>query len=162
MVPGLVAVGLQRRRNNRRSARPRTLARVDCLFCAIVAGAAPGFVVLDTPEVAGFLDARPVFKGHVLVVPRTHVVTLTDLPAGSVGAYFAEVQRVAAAVETGLAAGGTFVAINNRVSQSVAHLHTHVIPRTKGDGLRGFFWPRHKYAGDAEAASYRDQIAAAL
>jgi histidine triad (HIT) family protein len=135
---------------------------VDCLFCAIAAGAAPGFVVLDTPDVVGFLDARPVFKGHVLVVPRTHVVTLTDLPAGSVGRYFAEVQRVASAVESGLPAGGTFVAINNRVSQSVAHLHTHVVPRTKGDGLRGFFWPRHKYADDAEAASYRDRIAAAL
>jgi histidine triad (HIT) family protein len=135
---------------------------VDCLFCAIAAGAAPGFVVLDTPDVVGFLDTRPVFKGHVLVVPRTHYVTLTDLPAKLVGDFFTEVQRVAAAVETGLAAGGTFVAINNRVSQSVAHLHVHVVPRTKGDGLRGFFWPRHKYADDAEAAGYRDRIAAAL
>lgn len=135
---------------------------MDCLFCAIVAGTAPAFVVHDTPDVLGFLDTRPVFKGHVLVVPRTHVVTLTDLPAGAVGGYFAEVRRVAAAVESGLAAGGTFVAINNRVSQSVAHLHTHVVPRTKGDGLRGFFWPRHKYADDAEATTYRDRIAAAL
>lgn len=135
---------------------------MDCLFCAIVAGTAPAFMVLDTPHVVGFLDTRPVFKGHVLVVPRIHLVTLTDLPAEAVGEFFAEVQRVAAAVETGLAAGGTFVAINNRVSQSVAHLHTHVIPRTKGDGLRGFFWPRHKYTGDDEAAAYRDRIAAAL
>ena len=135
---------------------------MDCLFCAIVAGTAPAFVVHDAPDVLGFLDTRPVFKGHVLVVPRTHVVTLTDLPAGAVGGYFAEVRRVAAAVESGLAAGGTFVAINNRVSQSVAHLHTHVVPRTKGDGLRGFFWPRHKYADEAEATTYRDRIAAAL
>jgi histidine triad (HIT) family protein len=135
---------------------------VDCLFCAIIAGTEPAFVVLDTPDVLGFLDARPVFKGHVLVVPRTHHVTLTDLPASAVGPYFAEVQRVAAAVETGLAAGGTFVALNNRVSQSVAHLHTHVVPRTKGDGLRGFFWPRHKYADGGEATAYRDRIAAAL
>jgi histidine triad (HIT) family protein len=135
---------------------------VDCLFCAIVAGTAPAFVVLDTPDVLGFLDTRPVFKGHVLVAPREHLVTLADLQAGAVGGYFTQVQRVAAAVESGLAAGGTFVAINNRVSQSVAHLHTHVVPRTKGDGLRGFFWPRHKYADDVEANHYRDRIAAAL
>lgn len=135
---------------------------MDCLFCAIVAGTAPAFVVLDASDVLGFLDTRPVFKGHVLVVPRTHLVTLGDLPAGAVGGYFTEIQRVATAVESGLAAGGTFVAINNRVSQSVAHLHTHVIPRTRGDGLRGFFWPRHKYADDAEAKIYRDRIAAAL
>lgn len=135
---------------------------MDCKFCAIVAGSAAAFVVLDTPEVVGFLDTRPVFKGHVLVVPRTHLVTLADLPADQIGGYFAGVQRVAAAVESGLGAGGTFVAINNRVSQSVAHLHTHVIPRTKGDGLRGFFWPRHKYADQAEAGTYRDRIAAAL
>jgi histidine triad (HIT) family protein len=135
---------------------------VTCLFCAIVAGEAPGFVVLDSAAGMGFLDVRPVFKGHVLVVPRPHVDTLTDLPAELTGAYFDEVRRVAAAVETGLGAGGTFVAINNRVSQSVPHLHTHVVPRTRGDGLRGFLWPRHRYADDAEAASYRDRIATAL
>jgi histidine triad (HIT) family protein len=133
-----------------------------CRFCAIVAGSAPGFVVLDSPEAVGFLDVRPVFKGHVLVVPRAHVDTLTDLPDRAVGPFFGEVRRVAAAVETGLAAGGTFVAVNNRVSQSVPHLHVHVIPRTKGDGLRGFLWPRRRYADDAEAAAYRDRIAAAL
>ena len=136
--------------------------RMDCLFCAIVAGAASGFVVLDSPEAVGFLDARPVFKGHVLVVPRSHVETLVDLPGDSAGAFFGRVQRMAAAVESGLGAGGTFVAINNRVSQSVPHLHVHVIPRTRGDGLRGFLWPRHRYADDAEAVSYRDRIAAAL
>jgi histidine triad (HIT) family protein len=135
---------------------------MDCLFCAIVAGAAPGFVVLDTPRAVGFLDTRPVFKGHVLVVPRPHIGTLVDLPIGGLGDFFGEVQRVAVAVESGLGAGGTFVAINNRVSQSVPHLHVHVIPRTKGDGLRGFLWPRRKYADDAEAIEYRDQIAAAL
>jgi histidine triad (HIT) family protein len=135
---------------------------VECLFCAIVAGAAPGFMVLDTPRAVGFLDTRPVFKGHVLVVPRPHIGTLVELPAGALGDFFGEVQRVAVAVESGLGAGGTFVAINNRVSQSVPHLHVHVIPRTKGDGLRGFLWPRRKYADDAEAAGYRDQIAAAL
>lgn len=133
-----------------------------CRFCAIGSGQAPGFVVLDTPRVVGFLDIRPVFKGHVLVVPREHLDTLTDLPASEVGPFFGEVRRVAVAVEAGLAAGGTFVAINNRVSQSVPHLHVHVIPRTKGDGLRGFLWPRHRYADEAEAAGYRDRIAAAL
>src|SRR5690606_20113266 len=109
-----------------------------------------------------FLDIRPVFKGHVLVVPRVHVVTLTDLPESALGGYFTEVRRLAAAVESGLGAGGTFVAINNRVSQSVPHLHTHVIPRTKGDGLRGFFWALHRYADVIETKTYRDRIAAAL
>lgn len=135
---------------------------MDCLFCAIVAGSASAFVVLDAPDAMGFLDTRPVFKGHVLVVPRQHVGTLVDLPGEAVGVFFRQVQRVAAAVESALGAGGTFVAVNNRVSQSVPHLHVHVIPRTKGDGLRGFLWPRHRYADDAEAVSYRDRIAAAL
>ena len=134
----------------------------DCRFCEIVSGTGAGFVVLAAPEAVGFLDTRPVFKGHVLVVPRSHVDTLTDLPAGAVGPFFGQVQRVAAAVEAGLGAGGTFVAINNRVSQSVPHLHVHVVPRTRGDGLRGFFWPRRKYADEAEAAAFRDRIAAAL
>lgn len=135
---------------------------MDCLFCAIVAGDRPGLIVLDTPDAVGFLDARPVFKGHVLVVPRTHVPTLTDLPAATLAPFFGQVQRVAAVMEPALGAGGSFVAVNNRVSQSVPHLHVHVVPRTKGDGLRGFFWPRHRYADDGEAESYRSRIAAAL
>lgn len=135
---------------------------MECLFCAIVAGAQPGFVVLDAPAAVGFLDVRPVFKGHVLVVPRDHVETLPDLPAAATGEFFGQVQRIAGAVPAALGAGGSFVAINNRVSQSVPHLHVHVIPRTKGDGLRGFLWPRHRYADDAEAGSYRDRIARAL
>ena len=96
------------------------------------------------------------------MVPRSHVQTLADLPASDVGPYFLDVQRVAVAVEVGLAASGSFVALNNKVSQSVPHLHTHVVPRTKGDGLRGFFWPRTKYASDDEAADYASRIAAAL
>jgi histidine triad (HIT) family protein len=134
----------------------------DCLFCAIVAGSVPAFKVVDSPEGVGFLDIRPVFKGHVLVVPREHVVTLPDLPATEIPGYFALVQRVAAAVPPALGAQGTFVAINNVVSQSVAHLHTHVVPRTKGDGLRGFFWPRTKYASDDEATEYAAKIAKQL
>jgi histidine triad (HIT) family protein len=134
----------------------------DCPFCAIVAGTVPAFRVVDSADGAGFLDIRPVFKGHVLVVPRPHVSQLTDLPAELLPGYFALVQRVAAAVPAALGAQGTFVAMNNVVSQSVPHLHTHVVPRTKGDGLRGFFWPRTKYASDDEAQSYADRVAAAL
>lgn len=134
----------------------------DCLFCSIVAGSVPAFRVVDTADGVGFLDIRPVFKGHVLLVPRPHVSQLTELPAESLPGYFALVQRVAAAVPAACDAKGTFVAINNVVSQSVPHLHTHVVPRTKGDGLRGFFWPRTKYGSDTEAQAYADRIAAAL
>jgi histidine triad (HIT) family protein len=134
----------------------------DCVFCAIVAGRVPGFTVADEPAGMAFLDTRPVFKGHVLVVPRPHITQLSDLPADLIPGYFGLVQQVAAAVPRALGAQGTFVAINNVVSQSVPHLHAHVVPRTKGDGLRGFFWPRHKYASDDEAAGYAKRIAAEL
>jgi histidine triad (HIT) family protein len=134
----------------------------DCIFCAILAGRMPAFTVVDGPAGMAFLDTRPVFKGHVLVVPRPHLGQLTDLPAELVPDYVDLVQQVAAAVPRALGAQGTFVAINNVVSQSVPHLHTHVVPRTKGDGLRGFFWPRHKYASDDEAAEYAKRIAAEL
>ena len=134
----------------------------DCLFCSIVAGTTPSFRVTDEPAGVAFLDTRPVFKGHVLVVPRPHVPQLTDLPAELLPGFFALVQRVAAAVPKTLGSGGTFVAMNNVVSQSVPHLHAHVVPRTKGDGLRGFFWPRTKYASDDEARGYAEQVAAAL
>jgi len=133
-----------------------------CLFCSIVAGSVPAVVVASTDEAVAFLDVRPVFKGHLLVAPRPHVVTLGDLPGALLAPVFGLVQRLSVAVEQGLGAGGTFVAINNRVSQSVAHLHVHVVPRTKGDGLRGFFWPRTKYVSDDEAAGYAAKIAAAL
>ncbi|MET8257271.1 HIT family protein [Micromonospora sp. NPDC005205] len=133
-----------------------------CVFCGIVTGEVPAFRVADTLDGVAFLDTRPVFKGHVLVVPRPHLVTLAELPADLLPAYFAMVQRLAVAVETALGAGGTFVAMNNKVSQSVPHLHTHVVPRTKGDGLRGFFWPRTRYDDDTEAQTYADRIAAAL
>jgi histidine triad (HIT) family protein len=132
------------------------------LFCSIVAGTIPSFKVVDLSFAMAFLDTRPVFKGHVLVVPRAHVVQLTDLPVADLPEYFGLVQRIAAAVPAALGAQGTFVAINNVVSQSQPHLHTHVVPRTKGDGLRGFFWPRTKYASDEEAASYAAKIAAEL
>jgi histidine triad (HIT) family protein len=133
-----------------------------CLFCEIPAGRQPGFIVAAEQAGTAFLDIRPVFKGHTLVVPPQHVVTLADLPAEQVGEYFGFVQRIAVAVQEGLGAQGTFVAINNVVSQSVAHLHTHVVPRTKGDGLRGFFWPRTKYTSDTEAGEFAANVRKAL
>ena len=133
-----------------------------CVFCEIVAGRVPAFVAASEPDGVAFLDTRPVFPGHVLVVPRFHVVTLLDLPAGSLAGFFGLVQRVTAAVQSGLDADGSFVAMNNIVSQSVPHLHCHVVPRRRKDGLRGFFWPRGKYASDDEAAGYASRIGAAL
>jgi histidine triad (HIT) family protein len=134
----------------------------ECVFCGIVAGTVPAFKVADEPDGVAFLDTRPVFKGHVLVVPRGHVTDLPSLPAELLPGFFTLVQRLSAAVPKALGAGGTFVAMNNTVSQSVPHLHAHVVPRTKGDGLRGFFWPRHKYASPDEATSYATRIADAL
>lgn len=133
----------------------------DCIFCAIVAGDAEADVVLDEPGFLAFLDRRPVFKGHVLLVPREHVVTLPDLPASERDGFLAAAQRLATAVVEGLGAQGSFVAMNNVVSQSVPHLHLHVVPRTKGDGLRGFFWPRTKYA-EGESAEHAARLRAAL
>jgi histidine triad (HIT) family protein len=134
----------------------------DCVFCGIVDGSVPAFVVTSEEAGMAFLDLRPVFAGHTLVIPRPHVPTLTDLPASSLSSYFGLVQRVALAVEEGMAAAGTFVAINNKISQSVPHLHTHVVPRRHKDGLRGFFWPRTKYGSDLEATGVAEQIRAAL
>lgn len=135
---------------------------MSCTFCAIVAGELSAHTVLDEPGAVAFLDARPVFKGHLLLVPREHIETFPDLPAARVGPLMASAQRLAAAVVSGLGAQGSFVAMNNVVSQSVPHLHVHVVPRTKGDGLRGFFWPRTKYADEAEARSYADRLRRAL
>jgi histidine triad (HIT) family protein len=132
-----------------------------CIFCQIVAGDLPAEIVLETDDMVAFLDTRPVFKGHVLLVPREHVDTLPDLPAELRDPFLEAAQRIAVAVTDALGAQGSFVAINNTVSQSVPHLHLHVVPRTKGDGLRGFFWPRTKYA-DGEAASYAQQLRDAL
>jgi histidine triad (HIT) family protein len=134
----------------------------DCVFCAIASGERPAEIVLANEAVVAFLDSRPLFKGHVLVIPREHYETLADLPADLVGPLFTQVQRVSAALPAALGAQGTFVALNNVVSQSVPHLHVHVVPRTRGDGLRGFFWPRQKYADDAEAAAYAQRIREAL
>jgi histidine triad (HIT) family protein len=129
-----------------------------CVFCAIVAGDDPAAIVLDEEDLVGFLDVRPVFKGHTLLVPRDHVATLPDLPAGLRDPFLEAGQRLSRAMTTALGAQGSFVAINNVVSQSVPHLHLHVVPRTKGDGLRGFFWPRTTYADEAEMADYATRL----
>ena len=118
----------------------------ECVFCRIIGGDAPGEIVWDDEVAVGILDTRPLFHGHTLVVPREHVVTLADLDSERVGPFFRRVQQIAAMMPAATGCVGTFVANNNVVSQSVAHLHVHVVPRTKGDGLRGFFWPRTTYA----------------
>jgi histidine triad (HIT) family protein len=141
---------------------PMPTARADrCVFCAIVAGDEPAEVVFDDAAAFAFLDRRPVLPGHVLIVPRDHVETLGDLPVEQIAPFFQRVQLIAAGVESALAADGSFVAMNNRVSQSVPHLHVHVVPRRRGDGLRGFFWPRRKYAA-GEAEEVAAKIRAAL
>ncbi len=135
---------------------------MSCLFCQIAAGDVPAPIVLADDEFVAFLDHRPIFKGHTLLVPRAHVVTLPDLPEGLRDGFVASAQRLATAMVEGLGAQGSFVAMNNTVSQSVPHLHCHVVPRTKGDGLRGFFWPRTKYADEAEATRYAELLSSAL
>jgi histidine triad (HIT) family protein len=133
-----------------------------CLFCAIVAGDEHAHVVAETETTVAFLDIRPLFPGHTLLVPKAHHETLLDLPADLVAPFFTEAQRLAGAMESALGAAGSFVAINNRVSQSVAHLHTHVVPRNRKDGLRGFFWPRSKYSSPDEAAAVAEKLRSAL
>jgi histidine triad (HIT) family protein len=133
-----------------------------CLFCSIVAGDTDASIVWSDDELVAFLDARPVFKGHTLLVPREHVVTLPDLPDRLRDSFLAATQRLATAMVDGLGAQGSFVAMNNVVSQSVPHLHCHVVPRTKGDGLRGFFWPRTKYDDDDDREAWATRVAAAL
>jgi histidine triad (HIT) family protein len=134
----------------------------DCVFCQIVSGKRPAHVVLESEHALGFLDARPVFPGHSLLVPRDHYETLGDLPAPLVSELFVDAQRLARAVEEGMEAHGTFVAMNNRVSQSVPHVHVHVVPRRRKDGLRGFFWPRQRYKDDEEMSAVAARVRAAL
>ena len=133
-----------------------------CVFCAIVAGDEPAHVVLDDDACMAFLDVRPLFPGHVLLVPREHHETLTDLPPEQVEPLFSRARLLAGAVEEAMGAKGTFVAMNNRVSQSVPHLHVHVVPRTRGDGLKGFFWPRTRYDGDGHMAATAERIGAVI
>jgi histidine triad (HIT) family protein len=133
-----------------------------CLFCGIADGVVPSHLVYEDASVVAFLDHRPLFPGHVLVAPRHHVATLTELPEDEVGPFFLRVRRITGAVERGMAAAGSFVAANNRVSQSVPHFHVHVVPRNRRDGLRGFFWPRTRYADAAEAERVAARLREAL
>jgi histidine triad (HIT) family protein len=135
---------------------------MSCLFCEIAAGKIAADLVYQDDLAVAFLDHRPLFPGHVLLIPRRHVTTLADLPAQDVGAFFQAAQRLELAVERGMAADGSFVAINNLVSQSVPHLHVHVVPRRKKDGLKGFFWPRVPYRDDAHRQETAERIRAAL
>jgi histidine triad (HIT) family protein len=132
-----------------------------CVFCAIVAGELPAHRVLEDDGFVAFLDTRPLFAGHTLLVPREHHETLWDLPPGLVGPLFERTRELSVAVREATGATGVFNAVNNVVSQSVPHRHVHVVPRRPKDGLRGFFWPRTKYASDEEAAGVAERIRAA-
>ncbi len=134
----------------------------ECLFCRIAAGRAAADIFFEDELSLAFLDHRPLFPGHSLLIPRLHCETLADLPPAQVGPFFRNAQRLSSAVEETLAADGSFLAVNNRISQSVPHLHVHVVPRRKKDGLRGFFWPRGKYKDAAESEAVRAALAAAM
>jgi histidine triad (HIT) family protein len=131
---------------------------MSCVFCDIASGKAPAEIIWRSEDAVAFLDTRPLFPGHVLLIPTEHVVTLADLPADQVGPLFQAAQKLERAVEAALASQGSFVAVNNRVSQSVLHLHVHIVPRNKGDGLKGFFWPRHAYDTDEHLRDVADRI----
>jgi histidine triad (HIT) family protein len=135
---------------------------VKCVFCDIVQGVTSAWLVFEDDHTVAFLDARPLFPGHTLLIPREHHETLGDLPPRLVTPLFENTQVLSRAVQSAMGAEGTFVAVNNHVSQSVPHLHVHIVPRTKGDGLKGFFWPRRKYRDDAEAMAARDAVRAAI
>ena len=134
----------------------------NCLFCNIVFGGKSSTIVDDDADGFVFLDHRPLFPGHCLVVPHQHCETLLELPLSAVGPFFKKVQLISRAVETAMGADGTFVAINNRVSQSVPHLHVHVVPRRRKDGLKGFFWPRTKYKSEEDMLETAELIRKAL
>jgi histidine triad (HIT) family protein len=133
-----------------------------CLFCGIAAGKVPAHLVLERSECVAFLDHRPLFKGHTLLIPREHIGTLAELPESLLPGFFVAARDLSRAIEEAMEAEGTFVAMNNRVSQSVPHLHCHIVPRRKGDGLKGFFWPRTKYADESEMAEIARTIREAL
>jgi histidine triad (HIT) family protein len=133
-----------------------------CLFCAIITKETIASIVFEDEISIAFLDHRPLFPGHCLLVPKTHYETLSDLPTELVGPFFTNAQLLARAIELAMEAEGSFVAINNRVSQSVPHLHVHIVPRRKKDGLKGFFWPRNKYENTAHVGEVQKLIKAAI
>lgn len=137
----------------------------DCIFCRIVKGDLKTDIIAEDENTLVFLDHSPVFPGHLLIVPRQHADTLLDLPDDQLTPFFGQVRRASKAVETGLGAEGSFLAINTKISQSVPHLHAHVMPRRKGDGMKGFFWPRRDYTDETHrsdvVAKLREAFAAA-
>src|ERR1700704_610469 len=134
----------------------------NCIFCEIIIGDLAAPIVFADESSVAFLDHRPLFPGHCLLVPKDHFETLSDLPADLVGPFFTNVQLLARAVELALGAEGSFVAMNNRVSQSVPHFHVHIVPRRKKDGLKGFFWPRNKYGSETDIVEVQKSIQAAI
>ncbi|GIK40355.1 MAG: HIT family protein [Chloroflexota bacterium] len=138
-----------------------TISNESCAFCKIIRGEERGYVVFEDETSLAFLDRRPLFPGHCLLVPKAHYQTLNDLPSELIAPLFANTRLLAQAVEQGLDAEGTFVAINNRVSQSVPHLHIHIVPRRKKDGLKGFFWPRSKYESETAILEVQQKIRSA-
>lgn len=136
--------------------------KADCLFCRIVEGIDQAAIVFEDDVSMAFLDHRPLFPGHCLLIPREHYETLADLPAGLTAQMFRNAQQLTTAVERAMTAEGSFVAMNNKVSQSVPHLHVHIVPRRRKDGLKGFFWPRHKYASAEQMAQVQNAIRNAL
>lgn len=139
-----------------------TSSSPSCIFCKVVSGEIPANTVFDDKLSLAFLDHHPLFPGHCLLIPKNHFETLGDLPPELVGPFFENVQLLARAVEIALEAEGSFVAMNNRVSQSVPHLHVHIVPRRKKDGLKGFFWPRYKYGNEAEMLAVQQSIQSAI
>src|SRR5437016_9061999 len=139
-----------------------TMNQASCLFCKVVTGDLAVHVVFEDESSIGFLDHRPVFPGHCLLIPKVHYETLADLPVDLVGCFFTNAQLLARAVELALEAHGPFVAMNNRVSQRVPHFHVHIVPRRRKDGLRGFFWPRYPYKSDEDAETVQQAIRKAV
>ena len=146
----------------RENANYRSGTKMKCLFCGIISKETNSSIVFEDDISTAFLDHRPLFPGHCLLVPKSHVETLSDLPTVLVGPFFKNVQLLTRAVELALEAEGSFVAMNNRVSQSVPHLHVHIVPRRKKDGLKGFFWPRNKYEGEVQIVAAQKAIQAAI
>ena len=133
-----------------------------CIFCKILRHPTEDDIVYENESALAFLDHRPLFPGHCLVIPKSHLETIHDLPDSLLGPFFSTVKMLAAAIEQAMQAQGTFIAANNRISQSVPHFHVHVVPRKKGDGLKGFFWPRGKYKSAEEMTAVRNALRAAI
>ena len=133
-----------------------------CKFCRIISGELPASIILEDESCVAFLDSRPLFQGHCLLVPRAHYETLMDLPDSLIQPFFSDAKLLCRAVEESMSAEGTFAAINNKISQSVPHLHVHVVPRRRKDGLRGFFWPRSRYADEGQMREVAERIRAAV